>query len=257
MPHQKDKFYQFADLSEYSLRERLLIRLAGIVFFAFIKMIGITTRFEVRGVEHLDTIEASGKQPILCFWHDRILLSTYFFRNRGILVMSSQSFDAEYTARSIQRFGYGVIKGSSTRGGSRALIEMIRAMRDGFPAGFSIDGPRGPRYEAKPGPVTLAKKTGNPILPFVIEPQSFWTVKSWDKMQIPKPFTKAIVIISEPVYVDDSADDAEVGSKLGELQRSLDDLTEQGRKWSGRTDQVDAPSSTDVSDERNPAAKST
>lgn len=236
MPDPKDKFYQFADLSEYPFKERSLIRLAGIVFFTFIKLIGMTTRFEVRGMDNLDAIEATSRQAILCFWHDRILLSTYFFRNRGILVMSSQSFDAEYTARSIQRFGFGVIKGSSTRGGSRALIEMIRAMRDGYPAGFSIDGPRGPRYETKPGPVTLAKKTGNPILPFVIEPQKFWTVKSWDKMHIPKPFTKALVIISEPIYVDANADETAAESKLAELQLSLDKLTEQGKKWRGRTD---------------------
>ena len=236
MPNQKDKVYQFATLSEYSWKERMLIRPAGIVFFAFIKMLGVMTRFEVRGMEHLDAIEAAGRLPIQCFWHDRILLSTYFFRDRGILVMSSQSFDAEYTARAIQRFGYGVIKGSSTRGGSRGLIEMIRAMRNGYPTGFSIDGPRGPRYEAKPGPVILAKKTGDAMLPFVIEPRKFWTVKSWDRMQIPRPFTRAVVIISEPIYVSEKADDAEVESKLNELQRSLDDLTDQGKKWSGRVE---------------------
>jgi lysophospholipid acyltransferase (LPLAT)-like uncharacterized protein len=232
VPNQKDKFYQFATLSEYSLKERILIRLAGVTFFGLIKVLGSLTRFEVRGAEHLEAVEAAGKQPILCFWHDRILLSTYFFRKRGILVMSSQSFDAEYTARAIQRFGYGVIKGSSTRGGSRALIEMIKAMQSNYPTGFSIDGPRGPRYEAKPGPVILAKKTGNPILPFVVEPRKFWTVRSWDKMQIPRLFTKAVVIIGKPIYVDDNADDVEAESKLKELQRSLDDLTEQGTKWS-------------------------
>jgi len=232
VPYRKDKFYQFADLSEYSFKERFLIRLAGIVFFAFIKMIGISTRFEVHGMEHLNAIEAAGKLPIICFWHDRILLGTYFFRDRGILVMSSQSFDAEYTARAIQRFGYGVIKGSSTRGGSRGLIEMIRAMRRGYSTGFSIDGPRGPRYEAKPGPVILAKKTGNPIVPFVIEPQKFWTVKSWDKMQIPRPFTKAVVIIGKPIYVSEKAGDAEVESSLQELQKSLDELVIYTKQYS-------------------------
>ena len=93
------------------------------------------------------------------------------------------------------------------------MIEMIRLMRKGYPTGFSIDGPRGPRYEAKPGPVILARKTGNPILPFVIEPRKFWTLKSWDRMQIPRPLTKAMVIIGEPIYVDENADDAE--SKTG------------------------------------------
>ncbi len=233
MPEQKDKAYEFAPLSEYSLKERVMIRLADLVFFLSIKTLGSLTRFEVRGIEHLDAIDAAGKLPIFATWHDRIFLSTYFWRDRGLVVMTSNSFDGEYIARFIKRFGYGAIRGSSSRGGFRALIEMIKAMRDGLPMAFSVDGPRGPRYEAKLGPVILAKKTGNPILPFVIETQKFWTVKSWDKMQIPKPFTRALTIIGEPIYVNAKADDAEIESRLGELQHSLDSLVKQGKEWSG------------------------
>lgn len=235
MPEYNDKFYQFAPLSAYSLKQRILIRLADIVFYSLIKVLGRLARFEVQGGENLKSIEAVGKLPICCFWHDRIFLGTYFFRNRGIIVMSSQSFDAEYMARSIQRLGYGVIKGSSTRGGSRALIKMIKEMRRGRPMAFSVDGPRGPRYEAKPGPVILAKKTGNPILPLVFEPRKYWTVNSWDRMQIPKPFSRSLTIMGEPIYVDEAADAAEIEQKLLQLQRVLDDLTMQARKWSGRS----------------------
>src|SRR5205814_1528691 len=118
-------------------------------------------------------------------------------RKRGIVVLTSKSFDGEYIARFIQRFGYGAIRGSSSRGGSRAIVEMIKAMRRGLPTAFTVDGPRGPKYEVKAGPVFLAKKTGNPIMPFVIEPRSCWTTRSWDKMHNPKPFTRALTIIGE------------------------------------------------------------
>ena len=113
---------------------------------------------------------------------------------------------------------------------------MIKAMRKGLPMAFTLDGPRGPKYEAKLGPIILAKKTGNPIMPFVVEPKTLWKAKSWDKMHIPKPFTTAITIIGEPIYVDTHATEAEIESKLAELQTSLDNLVERGKQWSGRVD---------------------
>lgn len=234
MPNQIDKIYQFAPLSDYPLKKRIFIRIADLVFFGFIKILGAGTHFEVRGMDHWDAIKAAGKIPIYTFWHDRIFLGTYFWRDRAIVVITSKSFDGEYIARFIQRFGFGAIRGSSSRGGARALAEMVKFMRAGHSMAFSIDGPRGPRYVAKPGPVFLAKKTGNPILPFVVEPRKFWNLKSWDRLQIPRPFSRAITIIGEPIYVNANATDAECGEKLAELQRSLDHLTELGRKWSGR-----------------------
>ncbi|MFN2502157.1 MAG: lysophospholipid acyltransferase family protein [Pyrinomonadaceae bacterium] len=209
----------------------MLIRLADISFYTAIKALGTITRFEVRGSEHLAEIEAAGKLPIGSFWHNRILLGTYFFRNKGIVVMTSQSFDGEYIARFIQRFGYGSIRGSSTRGGSRALVEMIKLMRAGHAMGITVDGPKGPRYEVKPGPIMLARKTGNPLLPFLVEPRRFRTVKSWDKMQVPLPFTPALVVIGKPIYVSADANDEEMEAKRMELQASLEDLTRQGEEW--------------------------
>lgn len=228
MHEQKDKVYEFARLSRYPFTARLMIRLADLVFYIAIKALGSTVRFEIRGSEHLTAIEADGKIPIYALWHDRIFLTSFFFRDRGIVALTSQSFDGEYIARFIQRFGFGAIRGSSSRGGARALVEMIKAVKRGLPALFTVDGPRGPRYEAKLGAVILAKKTGNPIVPFVIEPQKFWTVNSWDKMQIPKPFTRAVTIIGEPIYINS---DAEPASTLAELQLSLDNLVKQAKKW--------------------------
>lgn len=223
--------YRFADLSQYRFKQRLFIRLADLVFYALIKIIGRTTRFEVEGWENWETIKRDGKIPIYTFWHDRVFLATYFWRDRKIVVMTSQSFDGEYIARFIQRFGYGASRGSSTRGGIGALVEMIRLMSAGKPTAFTIDGPKGPRYVAKMGAVLLAKKTGHPIMPFCITPRSCWTVKSWDKFQIPKPFTKAQVLIGEPIYVPPDADDDLAQKKNEELQRVLDEMVKRGEEW--------------------------
>ena len=146
-------------------------------------------------------------------------------------MLSSTSFDSEYTARCIQRFGFGVIKGSSTRGGTQALVRMIRAMRAGYATAFTLDGPKGPRYVAKSGPVLLAKKSGCPMVPFVLEPNKFWTIKSWDKLQIPKPFSRVKVFVAAPIYVDSDARDVELEEKRRELQGSLDELVRRGVQW--------------------------
>ncbi|MFM9905112.1 MAG: lysophospholipid acyltransferase family protein [Pyrinomonadaceae bacterium] len=195
-----------------------------------IGLIGRTLRIEVEGIDYITDPNIGYDAPILCLWHDRIFAGTYYFRDRGLIVMSSISFDAEYTARCIQRFGFGVIKGSSTRGGTRALVEMIRLVKKGVPMAFTIDGPRGPRYKVKAGPALLAKRTGSPMLPFSIETKH-WTLNSWDKAQIPIPFTRARVFFSDPIFVPPDVDENELEQKSIDLQMALDDLVKRGREW--------------------------
>lgn len=204
------------------------------MFYALIRVISRTLRFEKEGVDWLTDSSRSYDQPIMCVWHDRIFAGMYYLRNRGLVVMSSISFDAEYTARCIQRLGFGVIKGSSTRGGSRALVEMIRMMKRGVPMAFTIDGPRGPRYIAKPGPPLLAKRTGNPIIPLSVELEKFWTLKSWDRFQIPKPFSRAKIFFGEPIFVKDDSNDEQLEQKRLELQHALDQLVERGKDWANQ-----------------------
>ncbi len=232
MTSQIEKVYEILPLDQYSPKQRLLIRLADISFFLMIKAVGATVRFEVEGLENLESIERGGDLPIFAVWHDRIFLGTYFFQGRGIVFLTSQSFDGEYIARFLQRFGYGVIRGSSTRGGAAGLVEMIRKMRLGLPMGFTVDGPKGPRYQAKTGAVLLAKKTGNPILPFIIEAERRFTIKSWDRLQIPRPFTRAKVLLGKPIEVSADADTAEVEKKRMELQSALDEIVRIGKEWS-------------------------
>ena len=215
--------YRFAELSAYTFGQRLAIRAADLAFYSAISLIGSTARFSVEGWENWE--EASrGGPPIYAFWHERIFLSTYFFRRRRIVVMTSQSFDGEYIARFIQRLGYGAARGSSTRGGVGALVEMARLVRRGCPAAFTVDGPRGPRREAKTGALLLSKKTGRPVLPFSVNAERFFALGSWDRMQIPLPFTRATLRIAPPVSVPPDADDAALEAKREELQRALESV---------------------------------
>ena len=225
------RIYEFSDLSTYRQLDRLIIRGADLFLYWLIRAICSTLRWEVRGRHHLDSIIDRGHRPIFASWHACLLGATWFFRERGIVVMSSISRDAEYTGRVIKRFGYGTARGSSTRGGGRALAEMAECLKNGIEAGFTIDGPRGPAYVAKPGAVTLARHTGQAILPFHIAARKYVELPSWDRLQIPLPFTRAAVLISEPIYVSRHASSAEVAAKQQALQSALDDLRDGGEVW--------------------------
>lgn len=223
--------YQFSDLSRYSFKQRLTIRTASFIFSVVINLICKTIRFETEGWENFEQIERDGKVPILTYWHNRLFSFAYFWRKRNIVMMVSQSFDGNILSRLLQRQGFGVARGSSTRGGREALDEMISVMEKRIPTAITIDGPKGPMYVAKLGATLLAKKSGNPILPFSIECKKFWQIKSWDKLQIPKPFFRAKLFIAKPIYVSSEAKDKEFENKQLELQNSLDELVKRGQQW--------------------------
>lgn len=185
--------------------------------------LGATLKWRVDGLHHHDEIVQSGRQPIFAFWHGRILAATLFWRGRGIVVITSENFDGEWIARIIERFGYGTSRGSSSRGGVRALVQLKRDLESGKSAGFTIDGPRGPARVAQPGAVWLAGATGHPILPFHIEASRFWTSRSWDRTQVPKPFSTVTIAIGEPIEVPDTSE-VTIQEKRTELQSSLADL---------------------------------
>lgn len=223
--------YAFADLSQYSFKDRLIIRAADLAFYFVIRFLGATARFEVEGWEHHDAITNRGHLPIYVFWHERIMMTTYWWRNRKIVVLTSQSRDGEYIARFIQRFGYGAVRGSSSRGAVGAVLEMARLMRAGCTTCFVVDGPRGPRRVAKMGPALLAKRSGHPILPVTMALKNYWTLPSWDLFHVPKPFTRAKVFVAPPIYVQSDADENELSAARDRLQAVLEDLDRRSDEW--------------------------
>jgi lysophospholipid acyltransferase (LPLAT)-like uncharacterized protein len=185
-----------------------------------IAALGASLRWKVEGLEHLN-FEGNGRRPIMAFWHGRVLTATYYFRQRGISVMISENFDGEWIARIIHQFGFRTSRGSTSRGGRRALLQLKREMERGSPSGFAVDGPRGPARKAQPGAIWLAKLTGNPVVPFHMEASSYWSLKSWDRTQIPKPFSTVALTVGEPIDVPSDADENALEAKRVELERSL------------------------------------
>jgi len=193
-----------------SWAKRLQLAAIAGIGYPLMAALGHTLRWRVEGLEHLDRIAQSGRQPVMAFWHGRILPATFYFRRRGIVVITSENFGGEWIARIIERFGYRTARGSTTRGGRRALVQLLRQMADGHPAGFTVDGPRGPARVAQAGAVWLAQETGNPLLPFHLEASAAWHVRSWDRTQIPKPFSTVAIAIGEPLELPRDRSDAAI-----------------------------------------------
>jgi lysophospholipid acyltransferase (LPLAT)-like uncharacterized protein len=186
-----------------------------------LQLLGRTWRFRVSGAEHLDRIHQSGRQPVMALWHGRILPAVYYFRHRDIVVITSDNFDGEWTARIIHRFGYTTARGSTSRNAARAALAARRRMQQGHAVGVTVDGPRGPALVAQPGAVWLAKVSGNPILPFHLEAASHWTAPSWDASQIPLPFSRIAVVFGEPLEVSADASEQLLEQKRVDLEHAL------------------------------------
>jgi lysophospholipid acyltransferase (LPLAT)-like uncharacterized protein len=208
-----------------SLLQRLQIGLVSLIASAVVGLIGRTLRmtitFEEGSIGGLDNV-APGIYP---FWHCCVLPATWLFRKRDIGVLTSLSRDGEYIARVIRRFGFVAVRGSSSRGGQRGLLEMETMVKAGGAVAFTIDGPRGPRYVAKKGPVMLARLTGIPITAFHVAVEKSWVLKTWDAMVIPKPFSRAYVRAAKNIYVPADADGPALDRHYAEMQAALERVT--------------------------------
>lgn len=204
-------------LSRSQLARAYVIGAAG---YPVISLLGRTLRWTVDGRQHHDAIIRSGRQPILGLWHGRILAGTLYWQRRGFIVITSENFDGEWIARIIRRFGYGTARGSTSRGGVKALVQLKRDLAAGRPTAFTLDGPRGPARIAQPGAVWLAGATGHPILPFHAESDRHWTMASWDATQIPKPFSRVAMAIGAPLEVP-ATDERTIEAKRRELEAVL------------------------------------
>jgi len=220
-----------SDARSFTSAELFKAKLIGWAGNLAIAAIGWTMRWQSVGDENYKSILNSGHRSIFVFWHGRIFPATYYWRNRGIVVMTSQNLDGEGIAQCIQRLGYGVARGSSSRGGFRALAQLVRDIRGGKDAAFTIDGPRGPRYVAKQGPILLGYKTGAAVFCFHISMKNRIQLKSWDEFQIPLPFTKAVILKAEPIWVPKESSEEELRELHKKMQETLDALRLRGDAW--------------------------
>jgi lysophospholipid acyltransferase (LPLAT)-like uncharacterized protein len=204
----------------FSRSQRIELSLISGIGYPLLATLGSTYRYTVEGVEHLHAAERLG-QPIHAFWHGRILPGAIWFKRRGIVVITSENFDGEWIARIIQKLGFGTARGSSSRGAARALLQLLRDIRN-KPVAFTLDGPRGPARVAQPGAVWLSKTTGQPVIPFHLESDRHWTLRSWDRTQIPKPRARVALVFAEPFVVPRDTPDDQLSTWSRRLEEALE-----------------------------------
>jgi lysophospholipid acyltransferase (LPLAT)-like uncharacterized protein len=210
---------------KFTLGQRLSLSAITWAACAVLRLILPTLRWTVEfeeGAGGADEITPA----IIVFWHRCIVPGMYWYRGRNIAVMTSSSFDGEYIARIIEKFGYGAVRGSSTRGGVRALLGMHTVLERGQSVAFTIDGPKGPRYVAKPGPVLLARNTGVPICTFHLAVERAWVFRSWDRLLLPKPFSRVLLRLGTPIRVEAGATSQQLAEYHAQMQAKLDGLRE-------------------------------
>lgn len=211
--------------ARFTLSQRIQLTLVTWIVPAILRLIGRTLRetstYEEGAIQSLDEVYPG----IFPFWHRCVLPATWLYRNQHPAVMTSQSRDGEFIARVIRRFGFVPVRGSSSRGGQRALLEMNQLLKEGHAVAFTIDGPRGPRYVAKKGPVLLARMSGAAITAFYVAVEHAWVLNTWDRLVIPKPFSRIYVRFARKIFVPPDADDAAMELYHAEMQAALDRIT--------------------------------
>jgi lysophospholipid acyltransferase (LPLAT)-like uncharacterized protein len=209
----------------FTLRQRIALRLTIAAGYWFIRLIGSTLRVSVSYEEGAQkTLDQ--RPTIASFWHACQIPAAYVFRGMGIRVMSSNSYDGEYMGRIVRKFGFIPVKGSSSRNAVRALLGLRRALDEGWTVAFTLDGPRGPRYKVKPGPVALARSSGVPLTMFHVAVDRAWVLNTWDRLMIPKPFSRVLLRVGKLIAVPESASDEQITHYEQELQNALDRCVE-------------------------------
>jgi len=206
----------------FTFGQRIALAIVPRVTALVLALIGATLRFEVIAEEGA-VPETPPARGIFCFWHRCTLPAGWYFRKFRCSILISQSFDGELIARTLGLLGYGSVRGSSSRGGAAGLMALREVLERGDPVVFTADGPRGPIYETKMGPVKLASVTGERIGSFYLLPERAWTLRSWDRFFVPLPFSRVVVSWSRRIDPPaPNADPASLEAKREELNNALE-----------------------------------
>jgi hypothetical protein len=210
------------DHRRFTISQRIALAFIPRLTAAVLAIIGATLKFEVIAEEGAipSTPPAKG---IFCFWHRCTLPCAWYFRKFGSSILISRSFDGELIARTLSKLGLDSVRGSSSRGGAAGLLALQQVLEQGLAAIFTADGPRGPIYQTKMGPVKLAQMTQQEIGSFYLLPERAWTMRSWDRFLVPKPFSRVAVSWARPVAPPEAgADAAMLEAKRQELNEALE-----------------------------------
>jgi hypothetical protein len=213
------------DARRFTFRQRITLRIIIWLGYGLIRLIGPTLRV---AVSYEDGAQKTlDERPLVAsFWHSCMIPATYIFRDMGIRVMSSDSYDGQYMGRIIHKFGFLAVKGSSSRNAVRALLGLRRALEEGWTVAFTLDGPRGPRHKVKPGPVALARSSGLAMTMFHAAVDRAWVLNTWDRLMIPMPFSRVLVRVGKLIPVPQNATDEDLEHYTEELQAALDRVCE-------------------------------
>jgi hypothetical protein len=224
--------------SRFTLRQRLVLAVVPRIVWALFSIVGRTWRYEVIAEEGVDPClmgQRSG-QFICCFWHQCVLPCTVYFRFSRAVILISQSFDGELITRILKLFGFGAVRGSSSRGAREGLLGLKRVLDSGGTAIFTADGPRGPIYRTKMGPIKLAHLTGSRVGAFHLEPEHAWVLGSWDHFLIPKPFTRIVVSWAAWTDVPTDLPESQFEAKREELNAAIERARHRALAHFGKTD---------------------
>jgi lysophospholipid acyltransferase (LPLAT)-like uncharacterized protein len=211
----------------------MLIALASRLIAVALRLLYATVRVEYVNSDALFARFRRGEPTIVAFWHNRVLMMPKAYSGRGICIMNSLSRDGEIATRVLARFGIDSVRGSASRGGAAGFMQLVNAFRRGSDLAVVPDGPRGPRYVAKPGVVHLARLTGAPLFPVSYAATRCHRLGSWDRLIIPLPFSRVTVVIGEPLTVERRADDAELERQRVELESRLNAATAEAERRVG------------------------
>lgn len=205
------------------LATRLVSRLGGGLLTALMA----TTRYERTGIEHYEAWIGAGRPAIYVLWHGRLLPCSHYHRDHGLATLISRHRDGDYIAGVVERWGFRVVRGSSSRGGAAALLQMVRLLRSGVSLAVTPDGPRGPRQKMKSGPLFAAQRARVPLIPVTAGTDSAWWFEGWDRFLVPRPFARIRLAYGEPMFVPEGASEPQVERLAAELEARLNRLTEQ------------------------------
>jgi lysophospholipid acyltransferase (LPLAT)-like uncharacterized protein len=233
----------------FTLRQTILLWFISWASYLAISLIGPTLRYSISWEEPPSPPDATFEKPVIyCFWHRAVFPSSWIWRNTGIAVMVSRSFDGEYIARTLEKLGFVAVRGSSSRDGAKALLGLRSQLQKGTSVVFTIDGPRGPKSIAKPGSVLLSRASNAPMAALYVALSDAWVLNTWDGLMIPKPFSKALVRISAKMQVPAETKtekvlerDKELAEFHRQLQAALERVTAFAEEHAGQVGSADFP----------------